>query len=154
MHSHPQFGVVPVLFWMTRAPPGQWVVEAGFLCSIQSRFTPLVPTESAANEVPFPLAERVTAVRGCLLQMLFLGCCGEFLLLLSKVFCELWASWVSSDVPFHTCLFLVSYHLQIMLQSITSKCLHCDLGMVGYHQKVWAHCLTFFISDGGVLPPN
>lgn len=88
-----------------------------------SRFVLLVPPEAAANKVPFPLAERVTAVRGHLLHLLFLGCWGEFIPLLSKIFCEVWTSWVSSDVPFQTCLFLVSYHLLIVLKvSLQNAC--------------------------------
>lgn len=35
----------------------------------------------------------------------------------SYLFCEFWTNWGASDVPFQTCLFLVSYHLLIVLKA-------------------------------------
>lgn len=105
---------------MTHLPLDQWAVEAGSLCSHMVKGSLKVcPTGthgSSSKWSSFPLVERVTAARGHLLHML-LGCCGEFIPLLSKIFCELWTSWVSSDLPFQTCLFLVSYHLLIVLKA-------------------------------------
>lgn len=62
-----------VLFCMNHLPLEQSLVEAGFLCSHTvkgaSMLFPLVPTEAAANDVPFPLVEGVMAARLQLLHI-------------------------------------------------------------------------------------
>lgn len=149
MHSHPQFGVVwcPLL----NDPSSTWAVSgwSSFLCSHMVKgglkAYPTGTHWSSSTWNSFSPGRKGDSSKGTSAPYALLGLLWSIPSSAKKGL--LW-SLIHLTLFWHSIsdLFIFS---QLLLtdcaRSITSKCQHCDLGMVGYHQKVWAHCLAFLM---------